>query len=106
MNRRHGPFDLDEKSRGRFIQTQSRPADLPDFAEFVVAKGWIEAQLFEAGREGTLRLTISIGVATCPTHGSAREPLLDAADKAMYRAKSDGRNRVCSADDLGPAARP
>ena len=66
----------------------------------------IEAQLFEAGREGTLRLTISIGVATCPTHGSAREPLLDAADKAMYRAKSDGRNRVCSADDLGPAARP
>ena len=66
----------------------------------------IEAQLFEAGREGTLRLTISIGVATCPSHGSAREPLLDAADKAMYRAKSDGRNRVCSADDLGPAARP
>ncbi len=66
----------------------------------------IESHLFEAGREGTLRLTISIGVATCPAHGSAREPLLDAADKAMYRAKSDGRNRVCSADELGPAARP
>ena len=64
----------------------------------------IESHLFEAGREGTLRLTISIGVATCPAHGSAREPLLDAADKAMYRAKSDGRNRVCSANELSASA--
>lgn len=60
----------------------------------------IESHLFEAGRAGTLRLTISIGVATCPGHGTTRESLLDAADKAMYRAKSDGRNRVCSADEL------
>lgn len=60
----------------------------------------VESHLFEAGREGTLQLTISIGVATCPTHGDDRERLLDAADKAMYRAKSGGRNRVASADDL------
>jgi len=63
----------------------------------------VESHLFEAGHDRTLRLTISIGVATCPKHGDSREPLLDAADKAMYRAKSEGRNRVCSADDLaGP----
>ena len=60
----------------------------------------VESHLFEAGHDGTLRLTISIGVATCPVHGDAREMLLDAADKAMYRAKSEGRNRVCSANDL------
>jgi len=60
----------------------------------------VESHLFEAGHDGTLRLTISIGVATCPLHGEARERLLDAADKAMYRAKSEGRNRVCSANDL------
>ncbi|MFO0691438.1 MAG: GGDEF domain-containing protein [Myxococcota bacterium] len=66
----------------------------------------IESHVFEAGREGALRLSISIGVATCPGHGTTREALLDAADKAMYRAKSEGRNRVCSADDLGPSARP
>jgi two-component system cell cycle response regulator len=60
----------------------------------------VEAQVFEAGREGTHQLTISIGVATCPEHGDVREILLDAADKAMYRAKSWGRNKVCSADDL------
>ena len=61
----------------------------------------VEAHLFEAGREGALQLTISVGVATCPDHGKIREPLLDAADKAMYRAKSQGRNRVASANALG-----
>ncbi|MEE2673502.1 MAG: diguanylate cyclase [Myxococcota bacterium] len=54
----------------------------------------------EARAEGQLRLAISIGVASFPEHASERDPLLDAADKAMYRAKSLGRNRVCSAADL------
>ena len=67
----------------------------------------VETHLFEAGHGGTLRLTISIGVSTCPMHGDSREPLLDAADKAMYRAKSEGRNRVSSADELdGPKSAP
>lgn len=60
----------------------------------------VENHLFEAGAAGSLRLTISIGVATCPDHGETREPLLDAADKAMYRAKSEGRNKVASASEL------
>jgi len=60
----------------------------------------VEDTLFEAGREGTFRLSISIGVGTFPEHGRNRTSLLDAADKAMYRAKSLGRNCVCSAADL------
>jgi diguanylate cyclase (GGDEF)-like protein len=60
----------------------------------------VEANVFEAGADGTLRLTISIGVATFPEHARERDALLDAADKAMYRAKSLGRNRVCSASEL------
>lgn len=42
-------------------------------------------------------LTISIGVATAPQHGSATDQLLGAADTALYRAKGNGRNRVESA---------
>lgn len=55
---------------------------------------------FEArGRDG-LHVTVSVGVATYPTHGTTPETLIDVADKAMYRAKSLGRDRVCSASDL------
>jgi len=56
--------------------------------------------LFEGGRDAPIRLTISIGVAAYPVHRRERDALLDVADKAMYRAKSLGRNCVCSASDL------
>jgi diguanylate cyclase (GGDEF)-like protein len=56
--------------------------------------------LFEGEGGSPIRLTISIGVATSPLHASGRDTLLDLADKAMYRAKSLGRNCVCSANDL------
>jgi diguanylate cyclase (GGDEF)-like protein len=55
---------------------------------------------FEAGPDDRIHLTISIGVATCPDHGTTRDTLLDAADKAMYRAKWEGRNRISSASEL------
>ncbi len=55
---------------------------------------------FEAGSDQVLHLTCSVGVSTYPTHGRTREALLDSADKAMYRAKSKGRDRVCSATEL------
>lgn len=42
-----------------------------------------------------LRATVSIGVATYPSSPSKTlEELVDAADKALYRAKHAGRNRV------------
>jgi diguanylate cyclase (GGDEF)-like protein len=45
-----------------------------------------------------LRATISIGVASFPTHGTDDDTLLRAADQALYMAKAIGRNRACTAD--------
>src|SRR5262245_2262897 len=55
---------------------------------------------FESGGGPPIRLTISIGVAAYPLHGRDRTALLDAADKAMYLAKSRGRDCLCSASEL------
>jgi diguanylate cyclase (GGDEF)-like protein len=51
----------------------------------------------ETGRTESIRVTISIGVAQSPIHGSTVESLIAAADAALYRAKGEGRNRVCLA---------
>lgn len=41
-----------------------------------------------------IEATMSIGLAIYPQHGSSAEELLDCADQALYRAKSEGRNRL------------
>ncbi len=40
------------------------------------------------------RLTISIGVATIPVDAGTAAALVRAADRALYQAKSAGRNQV------------
>lgn len=42
-------------------------------------------------------IAFSFGVGVFPDHGSTAETLLRAADTALYRAKAEGRNRVCVA---------
>jgi diguanylate cyclase (GGDEF)-like protein len=44
--------------------------------------------------EGVGAVTVSVGVATYPTHGSGRDELIRLADSALYWAKKDGKNRV------------
>jgi diguanylate cyclase (GGDEF)-like protein len=51
------------------------------------------------------RVTISAGVAAFPEHGSTRDELVHAADKALYAAKQAGRNLVCLTGLARSAAR-
>ena len=44
--------------------------------------------------QGPFKVTMSIGVALFPDHGSTKELLIEKADDALYRAKESGRNQV------------
>ena len=53
----------------------------------------VEEATITAG-EGTLKLTVSIGLASFPSLGDTGQAVLRAADVALYKAKAAGRNRV------------
>ncbi|MBU6459987.1 MAG: GGDEF domain-containing protein [Proteobacteria bacterium] len=44
---------------------------------------------------GYITLTISIGIVTCSATQNNLEAMMHAADKALYQAKTNGRNQVC-----------
>lgn len=52
----------------------------------------------EASRSWRFPVTISIGVATYPTHGEYIDSLIDKAESANKRAKENGKNQVVLAD--------
>jgi two-component system, cell cycle response regulator len=58
----------------------------------------IEQRQFEH-QGNTFRVTISQGLAEWPRHATTMEALIAAADKALYAAKSAGRNCIRTADD-------
>jgi hypothetical protein len=51
---------------------------------------------------GSLPVTISVGVATIPDSANDLESLIDAADRALLRAKRAGKNQIRTA----PVTRP
>jgi diguanylate cyclase (GGDEF)-like protein len=48
--------------------------------------------------------TASFGIAVYPEHGTTPAGLLKAADEALYRAKREGRDRVCAVAEAGPVS--
>ena len=100
----------------RIIETSSRRCDLAaryGGEEFVLAlldtgaagalavAEQLRSEIEASSERGGRPLTVSIGIATYPSDGAARDELLDKADWAMYAAKRAGRNCVLAfSDDL------
>ncbi|CAM4163138.1 sensor domain-containing diguanylate cyclase [Saccharibacillus endophyticus] len=112
----HAEGDLVLKHVGRLLQQQVRTGDIPvrfggeEFAillpdtsqeEATVAAERIRKSLESESPSRKYCITASFGIATSGG-GRSKEKLLEGADRALYRAKDEGRNRVCI--DMGPGA--
>jgi diguanylate cyclase (GGDEF)-like protein len=62
-------------------------------------RGAVEKKDIVLRRQKT-RVSISVGVASFPEDASGVEELMGAADQALYKAKSAGRNRVMAAGEV------
>jgi diguanylate cyclase (GGDEF)-like protein len=115
VNDRYGHNSGDEVLRriGALVLQHARSEDLPaliggeEFAlllpecDLVAAAAFAErlreaiaAAAFAPGGEPR-RITVSIGISALGFGRDSRSTLMAAADAALYRAKSEGRNRVC-----------
>ena len=56
----------------------------------------IEELVIPNETHGDVRVTISMGLSSYPTDGTDKDELIAHADQALYLAKHNGRNRVCS----------
>ncbi len=69
-----------------------------DDARAFAAAERVRAAIASSHVERVGTATVSIGVASCPTHAASERELYSAADAALYRAKRDGRNCVRMAE--------
>jgi diguanylate cyclase (GGDEF)-like protein len=75
---------------------------MPDF-ESADHMEWLAAKILDTVRQPyaidghEITITASIGSAVYPIHGETMDAMLKAADRAMYRSKNEGGNRLSSA---------
>jgi diguanylate cyclase (GGDEF)-like protein len=65
----------------------------------------VSAELFSHGGGDVGRISVSVGVAEFPMSGGDATEVLQAADRALYQAKHEGRNRVVAAKPSHPELR-
>lgn len=116
LNDQHGHLTGDQilREAGKLIRENTREIDiagrfggeefcvvLPDtdrcgarFAAERIRRA-VEAGTIKA-YDAEVKITVSLGVATYPEDGTRVEELTDKADWALYRAKREGRNRICA----------
>jgi diguanylate cyclase (GGDEF)-like protein len=80
------------------ICPETAPEDACTLAERIRAT--VEANCFVLSEESEVWITISLGVATLPVHAAGDAALIEQADKALYAAKTGGRNGVRVAQDV------
>lgn len=103
---------------GTFLQTRVREEDIAcryggeEFTLILPGASlevtWMRAEALRVGlkalppvdyQEQVLdHMTVSLGVASFPEHGTDEASVLRAADQALYQAKAAGRDRVCIAE--------
>jgi len=54
----------------------------------------VRSESFGGSGEQPIDLTVSVGVAAFPQHGDSFRTLVAAADRGLYRAKQEGRDRI------------
>ena len=81
----------------------------------VIMPGCLETEALRVGERlrrdiaesgTTVPVTVSVGLAACPTHATDSASLVNLADKALYESKQTGRNRVTVARRTGQKTRP
>ncbi len=55
----------------------------------------VETAVIFNSKAGKLRITVSVGISSYPENGHSQEELVTVADRALYKAKDEGRNHVC-----------
>ncbi|MGH8874981.1 MAG: diguanylate cyclase, partial [Acidimicrobiia bacterium] len=113
----HAAGDAVLRQMGKVLRTHLREVDIAcrvGGEEFAVlmpetgAEGALHAaeRLRRAVEEASVplvgRVRMSLGVSVFPDHGQARNELFESADRALYRAKRDGKNQVRIAGDAAP----
>ncbi|HUK78513.1 MAG TPA: GGDEF domain-containing protein [Thermoleophilia bacterium] len=70
------------------------PGDNASFMANRLRRTLGETRYTGLGLPSDVNITISMGVATCPRDATTVAELFELADKALYKAKADGRDRV------------
>lgn len=102
------------RSIGEVLRTQLREVDVAcrvggeefgmimpetDAVGAMQAAERIRLEAVERTISGVTPVTISLGVAVFPDHATNRSDLVEAADRALYTAKSEGKNRTILAGE-------
>ncbi len=59
----------------------------------------LESKLFKY-KEHEIEITLSMGIATYPQNATTKDILVERADRALYEAKREGKNKVCHYEDI------